>query len=237
MPLGFIKFLGKREFFRSDFIPFAFLLAFVTAWLIVLYDATTKYLGGIGLVTLGAIRAIHCLIGNPKSPVLFLSMILLTHVIVVSAIAYRLENKRPRLRWRDVWIVVIGVVAGNGLALAYMHWRGALVPANMHLLIGPVIAGGVYSLWATWLLVSKKISSRQKGERLMLMGLFWLFVYDASILLSNQQYLASLSISILLICAMMSFFTIRWLSRRAQFGRVGYRSEHPINHPQGQKIS
>src|SRR4051812_5158585 len=76
-----------------DVIPYSFFLALATASLIVFYDATSKYLGGMGLVTLGAIRALHCLIGNPRTSMLFLSMILLTHVIVISTIAYRLENK------------------------------------------------------------------------------------------------------------------------------------------------
>src|SRR4051794_14246290 len=68
----------------ADLVPYSFLFAFATAALIVFYDATSKYLGGLGLVTLGAIRALHCLIAQPKTPLLWLSMILLTHVIIVS---------------------------------------------------------------------------------------------------------------------------------------------------------
>ena len=59
----------------------------------------------------------------------------------------------------------------------------------------------------------------------MLMGLFWLFVYDASMLLANGQYLAGISITLLLLCAVLSFFSIRWLSRRVQAGRIGYRAD------------
>jgi hypothetical protein len=90
--------------------------------------------------------------------------------------------------------------------------------------------------WAILLGLSKKMTARQKGERLMLMGLFWLFIYDASILLANGQYEASLAITILLLCAIMSFFTIRWLSRRAQFGRVGYRPDRTPDPLRLQKI-
>src|SRR5262249_9222951 len=137
-----------------DFIPYSFLFAFLTAGLIVFFDATSKYLGGIGLVTLGAIRALHCLIGQPQTPVLFVSMILLTHVIVVSTVAYRLENKRPRLRRGDWLAVILGLVMGNGLALAYMAWRGSLTGPNFWSLIGPGIAGTLFVVWAVGLMLS-----------------------------------------------------------------------------------
>ncbi len=209
----------------GDFVPWSFLFAFATAALIVFYDATSKYLGGLGLVTLGAIRALHCLIGQPKTPLLFLSMILLTHVIVVSTVAYKLENKRPRLKKRDLLAVAAGVLLGNALAFWYMQQRGALVMANMVMLIGPAIAALVYGTWALWIIRSKRMSPRQKGERLMLMGLFWLFIYDATMLASNGQYLASLAISLLLLCAVASFFGIRLLSRAMSMPKVGYRPE------------
>jgi heme O synthase-like polyprenyltransferase len=211
-----------------DIVPYSFLFALATAGLIVFYDATSKYLGGIGLVTLGAIRALHCLIGQPKTPLLFLSMILLTHVIVVSTIAYRLENKRPRLKRWDLATIVIGLVVGNGLALAYMAARGALGAENLRMLIGPAIAAVVYGGWAARVLAAKNTSPRQKGERLMLMGLFWLFVYDASMLLANGQILAGVAITLLLVCAIASFFGIRMLSRSMAAGKVGYRVERGV---------
>jgi len=116
-----------------------------------------------------------------------------------------------------------------------VHSRVALTLANCRLLIGPAVAGGIYLIWALLLARSKKMNRRQKGERLMLMGLFWLFAYDASMLLSNGQYVASISITLLLLCAIMSFFTIRWLSRRMQLGHVGYRADR-LPEPRLQKI-
>ncbi len=215
---------GWHELTVLDFVPFPFFFALATASLIVFYDATSKYLGGLGLVTLGAIRALHCLIGNPKTPVLFLSMFLLTHVIIVSTIAYKLENKRPRLRRRDLIAVVTGVVIGDGAAIMYMALRGSLVPANLMMLIGPVSAALVYTAWALAVMGRRKLSRRQKGERLMLMGLFWLFIYDATILASNGQFLAALAITLLLLCAIFSFFGIRAMNRGGVFGKSSYRA-------------
>ena len=219
---------GWHELSFADFVPYPFFMALATAALIVFYDATSKYLGGLGLFTLGAIRALHCLIGNPKTPVLFLSMILLTHVVVVSTIAYKLENKRPRLRTRDLIAVIVGLVVGNGIAITYMIFRESLVLANLTMLIGPGIAILVYTGWAIGIMRAKKLSARQKGERLMLLGLFWLFIYDATMLASNGQYLASMAITFLFLCAVASFFTIRALNRGTLFSKPTYRVHHTL---------
>jgi 4-hydroxybenzoate polyprenyltransferase len=227
LPLEFMQ-RGIQDLNLSDLVPYSFLFALATAALIVFYDATAKYLGGMGLVTLGAIRALHCLIGNPKTPLLFLSMILLTHVIVISTIAYRLENKRPRLKAVNYVTIVLGLLIGNGGALWYMWWRGnTLVAENMPMLIGPAVAAIIYAIWTTGILLAPKITSRQKGERIMLLGLFWLFVYDASILLANGQILAGIAITLLLLCAIISFFSIRFLSRKLSQPRLDYRPERP----------
>lgn len=210
----------------ADFIPWPLLFAALTAALIVFYDATSKYLGGLGLLTLGVIRALHCLVGNPRTPLLFLSMFLLTHVVIVSAIAYKLENKRPRLKMRDLLTIIAGLVVGNTLALLYMGGRGALNRETLPLLLGPATVAGIYMVWAASVLLGKQLGPRQKGERLMLFGLFWLFLYDASILLANHQALASLAITLLLICAVASFFAIRYLSRAFSSARApAYRPD------------
>jgi 4-hydroxybenzoate polyprenyltransferase len=219
----------------SDFIPYSFILALATAALIVFYDATSKYLGGLGLLTLGVIRALHCLIGYPKTPLLFLSMILLTHVVIISTLAYKLENKRPRLKWRDYAVVSLGLIVGNGGALFYMYVRDSLVWENVRMLLGPAVAAIVFIAWISRILLNKKLAPRQKGERIMLLGLFWLFVYDASILLANGQWLAGLAITLLLLCAICSFFGIRFLSRLSSHPKLDYRPErsaatHPVPH-------
>lgn len=206
-----------------DLIPWSLLFTFATALLIVFYDATSKYLGAVGLLTLGAIRGVHCLIGHPQTPLLFLSIFLLNHIFIVSLLAYPLENKRPRLRMWDVALGTFGVVMGNLLAIIYMLLRGTLTMPVLDMLIGPAVAAIAFAAWTGWLLTRDRFSPRQKGERLMLMGLFWLFVYDASMLFSNHQYLATLAIVILLICAVLSFFGIRYINKTLAAGKPQYR--------------
>ncbi len=227
-----------------NFIPWQFLFAIATASLIVFYDGTAKYLGGIGILTLGVIRALHCLIANPKTPLLFPSMFLVTHVSLVTLIAYHLENKRPRLKRRDYLIVLGGLAAINTAAAFYMHFSGTLDLTIWPMLTGPIIAMAVFALWATRLLLRRNLSPRQKGERLMLMGLFWLFVYDAGMLLTNgqwrwvsghleidTQWRAGLAVIGLFVCALISFFALRTLGRRMSQPRLAYRLERPGGTP------
>lgn len=213
--------------FSHDQVPWSFLFAVATAFLIVIYDGTSKYLGGFGLVTLGAIRALHCLIGNPRTPLLFLSMFLLTHVIIVSTVAYVLENKRPRLKRGDYLFIVFGILLGNGAAIGWMIGKGVFRARNSDvwiMLIGPCIAVLVYMFWASLILRSGKLSRRQKGERIMVLGLFWLFVYDATMLMSNDQWLAALAVILMFICAVISYFSLRYLGRVIGQSRLEYRA-------------
>jgi 4-hydroxybenzoate polyprenyltransferase len=221
---------GPRQIRLRDIVPWSLFFTVATASLLVFYSATSKYLGGMGLLTLGLIRALHCLIGHPRTPVMFLSMILLTHVVIVSAVAYYLENKRPRLNRGDIATIVLGILITNAILLWYtvtrqqwLQWSADLLP----MLIGPALAALAYILWATAIMLNKRMFPRQKGERLMLLGGFWLFLYDASMLLANGQYLAGVAITLLLICAIASFFVIRWLSRGWVFPRVAFRIERP----------
>ncbi|HUO10994.1 MAG TPA: UbiA family prenyltransferase [Phycisphaerae bacterium] len=222
--------VGKPDLHPRDFVPYSLLFAAVTAALIVFYDAAAKYLGGVGLITLGAIRALHCLIGNPKSPLMFLSMILLTHVVIVSTFGYVLEGKRPRLRRGDFGFIIFGLLVGNGLSIWYMATRRVNVFTydTLLMLIGPAIAAAVFLAWAIAVLRSKSLTPRKRGDLIVLMGLFWLFIYDASILVANRQYLAGIAITLLLLCAVGSFFAIRYLSRTAGQPRLSYRPERNL---------
>lgn len=211
----------------KEWVPWPLVFTFATAILIVFYDATAKYLGAVGILTLGAIRSLHCLIGNPQTPLLFLSMFLLTHIFFVTLIAYRLENKRPRLRRWNLTVGVAGLVIGNGLAVWYMNLKGTFEHPFAMMLLGPSAAMAAFAVWGVFVLRATSITARQKGDRIMLMGLFWLFVYDASMLLSNGQWLAGLAVMGLFACALVSFFVLRMLGRMLSQPRVQYRIERP----------
>lgn len=208
----------------GDWLPWPFFFTFATAILVVTYDAFTKYLGAIGILTLGAVRSLHCLIGQPKTPLLFISMFLLTHIFLVTLVAYRWENKRPRLGRGDVTLGVLGLLLGNAMALWYMYHRGTFFKDVWVMLVGPMAAAMIFIVWALILWRRTDVSPRQKGGRLMLLGLFWLFVYDASMLFSNGQWRAGIAVVLLFICALSSFFALRTLGRMVS-AHAEYRLE------------
>lgn len=197
-----------------SYVPFSLFVVFVAAVLIVFYNATGKHLGGAGLLTLGAVRAVDCMVGHPTKGVVILPIFLLTHVALVSALAYRLEGKRPRLKPKDFLIVFGGVVLGDALLVGYMALRGSLGAFTQPLICGPLLAMAAYMLWAAWVLKSP-LPPRKKGERLIVTGLFWLFAYDAGILLANGQWKAGLAITALGLCSISAFLFLRAWGRMA----------------------
>lgn len=154
----------------------------ITAALIVFYDAFGKHLPGVGIVTLGLVRAVHMLIANPALAMIWPVWLTLTHVIAISATAHRLENKRPRLAARSIWIVVGGWVFVTFAMVMWMSRRGGLMPPTGWMWIGPAIAVVVFLFIAVRTV--ERHDPRTAGQRLVKHGLLWLIVYDAAWLAS-----------------------------------------------------
>lgn len=154
----------------------------VTAALIVFYDAFGKHLPGVGIVTLGLVRAVHMLIANPALAMIWPVWLTLTHVIAISATAHRLENKRPRLAARSIWIVVGGWVFVTFAMVMWMSGRGGLMPPTGWMWVGPAVA--VVGFLIIALRTVESNDPRTAGQRLVKHGLLWLIVYDAAWLAS-----------------------------------------------------
>jgi 4-hydroxybenzoate polyprenyltransferase len=106
----------------------SFVLAVLTLGLINFYNFAGKYLVSAGLLTLGAVRLVHATIAAPELPVVWHPLWLFTHVIVVSAVAYVWEEKRPRVTPLHAVGVSLGVV---GVNVAVVAWSLAMkLPAE-----------------------------------------------------------------------------------------------------------
>jgi hypothetical protein len=102
-------------------------------------------------------------------------------------VAYHWEQKRPVLRPVHWWSVFVGLGAMDTLAIGLVWWRrqgqAPIAPGGIltitPTLWGPAAAGGVFCVLAFWI---KRRSANQRvaGQGLMLAGLLWLIVYDAS---------------------------------------------------------
>jgi UbiA prenyltransferase family len=205
------------------YLPSSLLIAFITALLIVFYNSAGKFLGAAGLITLGLIRAMNSVMGRPDAHFLLLCMFLFTHITLAGLMAYHLESKRPRLKNSDIVLVVVNLTVINGLMLSAMiFWR----QVNRELLIdsiGPGLMMAVFFAWALFQAMQKNLPVRQRGERIMLAALFWLFGYDASMLLSNREPAAAGLIALLGLVSLAVFLTIRMLGRGLLVKRPRYR--------------
>ncbi len=204
-------------------VPWSFLLCLTTAMLIVFYNATGKYLGAAGLLSLGAVRGLNSMIGFPRSHGLLLPLILFTHVTIISTVAYYLEHKRPRLKVPDFLLVAFGVLGIDALLADLASWQNGFLSCYLSLLIGPLVAAAIYWAYVLATLRIKKISSRAKGARIMLVGLFWLFVLDGSLLAANGQWIAAVAIGGLGALALIAFSLMRRWGRTVTVERLHYR--------------
>src|SRR5207248_11516324 len=137
-----------------------------------------KYLVAPGILTLGLIRFFHALIPGPRVPLLWHPLFLLNHVTILSAVAYKWEEKRPTLT-RTHWVVVLG---GLGLIdfmavfiLAIHRGRGDPLEAlavqrslefGPRLLV-PLAAAAAFVLLG-WYVRRRSASSPEAGQTLML---------------------------------------------------------------------
>jgi hypothetical protein len=191
-----------------------------TAMLIAFYDLAGKYLVALGLLTLGLIRFFHALVPGPEVPLLWHPLWLLNHVVVLSAVAYRWEEKRPPLTPAH-WVGVIGgLVAIDAMLVALVASRRFPGPGGVAAalrlepgLLLPVIATAVFILVA-WGVRRRSASSREAGQAVMLYGLLWLIVYDASFVAGYvRHWIAATCILMLVPVAYFSVRLMRWWSQ------------------------
>lgn len=215
------------------------LLILWTATLITFYDLAGKYLVAVGLLTLGFVRFFHALIPAPQWPLIWHPLLLLNHVTILSAIAYRWEQKRPSLtdlHWRGllgalvlVDAMVIGLVCWlryrPGASFTEILWihPGLILPALAAMLFGAV-AYSVY-WWSD--------TPAKAGQNVMLYGLLWLIVYDASFVAGYVSWIWGIALLMLLPISLLSVRLMRWwnrlmsLSSRPAFKRARHMTPPP----------
>ncbi len=180
--------------------------------LITFYDMAGKYLVAPGLIALGLIRFLHALAPAPGIPVLWHPLLLLTHVTVLSTVAYVWEQKRPPLTKIHWWSVLGGLTVIDAMVIALVLERRGL--AGLHLtrwlaLPGAAVAGFAALAWWTW---SHSATRREAGQRLMLYGLLWLIVYDVSFVLAYVGWFPAILMLLFLPVAYFSVQLMRWWS-------------------------
>jgi 4-hydroxybenzoate polyprenyltransferase len=204
-----------------------------TGALIVFYDFAAKYLAPLGLLSLGLIRFFHATIAAPSLPVIWQPLLLMNHVTIVSTLAYHWEHKRPALRPVHWWSVFLGLGLVDAVAIGLVWWRRRG--------LGDVLAGGILTirpaLWGpaaaalafvalTIWIRHRSVNSRAAGRTLMLAGLMWLIVYDASFVAGfvgvpeGIMVLGFLPVTYAAVIIMRWWSKVMLLSQRPEFKRV-----------------
>jgi hypothetical protein len=218
--LGAAAFYWKLSGYSRSFIYMVVAVALI--WF---YDVAGKYLVAFGIVTLGLIRFFHVLVAAPTVPVLWHPLLLFNHVVLLSMVAYRWEQKRPTLTRvhmgiiiaslalvDSIAIIVLGTIRGGGdgdviTALRLdpsMMWRpGLLVP------IGAVVGFILVAMYIRW----RTPGLRDAGQKLMLYGLLWLTVYDACFIFVYVGWWEGLLMLLFFPAAWLSVQLMRWWSK------------------------
>lgn len=201
-----------------------------TGFLITFYDFAGKYLIAVGLLCLGLIRFFHAIIPAPQLPLLWHPLLLFTHVVVLSAVAYWWEEKRPPLT-KLHWAVVLGgvlamLIAASSIILveASAYHRPETVGLRPGLLL-PVGLAGLFVLVA-WRIRRTAPTSREAGQKLMLTGLLWLILYDAAFAWVYVGWRSAAGLLLLAPVSYLSVLLMRWwaklvlLSQQPEYKRV-----------------
>jgi len=187
------------------------LVCLLTAAAILFYDGVAKHLPGLGVLTLGLVRALNMLIAFPGLGYVWPVWLTLTHVIGISAAGHRLEGKRPYFAPRDAWIVTSGWAFVTVVMLAWMSRRGHLILPDRPLIwIGPVVAVLAFLVLALRG-VRAALNERAAGGGLIKLGLTWLIVYDAAWLLSAGLWWQGAAVALLLPAAWLTMAAVRQL--------------------------
>jgi 4-hydroxybenzoate polyprenyltransferase len=210
-----------------------FVLLIWTAGLITFYDFAGKYLVAPGLLTLGLIRFFHATIPAPQLPLLWHPLLLLNHVTLISTIAYAWEDKRPTLTRVHWWAVLGGLGTVDATCIGLIWFRrhvrlGAGFSESLSIspgLILPIVAIIAFAVIG-YLFRVKSSDIRTAGKRLMLFGLLWLIVYDASFVAGFVGWRPAVMLMLLLPIAYLCVLLMRWwaklmlLSQRPEYQRA-----------------
>jgi 4-hydroxybenzoate polyprenyltransferase len=209
-----------------------------TMLLVVFYDFAGKYLVAPGLLTLGLIRFFHAIIPAPDIPLLWHPLLLLNHVTLLSAVAYRWECKRPELTRRQGMGLIGGLVLADVAVLLTVglhrraqgaSWAVALALRPVLLLPAAAMVGFVILAWIirrTALAEAsgdRRAAERRAGKNLMLYGLLWLIVYDA---LFVGAYVSIPAAGILLCLLPIAWLAVRVMRAWARVVALSQRPEY-----------
>jgi hypothetical protein len=181
--------IGGSVFFGSLSVLIAMTLLFAAF----VYNASIRFVPGIGLPMLGLLYAGPMLVPTPGLIFLWPVWVVLTHVTLTAMLTHAVGKRSPRLTVRSAITAVILwllISIGGGL---WAWWRsplqGPIWPdwAPLEAAIWPVAMMLGYLVLALWVVYRRGRGTRS-AERLWRYGALWMPLYCAAFFFGDQAY-------------------------------------------------
>lgn len=184
---------------------------------VLFFNVAGRFVPAVGIVTLGLLQGLALALPNPLASFAWPVLLTMTHVMGCGLVRHHLENKRPRLRPRDVWGVLLGWGFWSLTVLLLINFRRppgsppGSAPGISETIsltwvwVGPAAAVLGFFLVSWWTLRRKppggpageqlpSILGRGRSQRFRRLSVGWLMVYDAAWLASAGLWWQGLSV-------------------------------------------
>ncbi|MEM9417419.1 MAG: hypothetical protein AAGA25_00010 [Planctomycetota bacterium] len=169
----------------------SFRLAVLLGAGVLFYNFAGRFVPAVGIVTVGLLHGVSMAVPNPETGFAWPVWLALSHVMACGLVRHHLENKRPRLRPRDIWGVLLGWGFWSLVILLLINTRRDTGQAAVGGLIwiGPVLATLGFPLVTWWVTRTGRKTSRLRfvavlgagaARRFRRLSVGWLMVYDAA---------------------------------------------------------
>lgn len=188
----------------------ALLTTVIVAAVILFFNAAGKHFPGMGLLLVGIIHAGHMLIPDQAPIIMLPAWLAMVHAIVVRAVAYRLEEKRPAISGQAVLGVLLGlaiatgVLLSRGRALDASAWPG---PISITQMLWPIGAIALFLIVAR--LKTRGIPPSAAAEKLLRYGSLWQVVYGFAWMAMLGQWSAAGWLALLAIGGFATLLILR----------------------------
>jgi 4-hydroxybenzoate polyprenyltransferase len=165
-------------------------IAVLTAAALLFYNATGKFIPGVGVITIGLVHAAHMLVPNSLLAFMLPVWLVMTHAVVIAAMVHVFEEKRPMFSGREIAATTAGWMFWSGVILTVGAYRmgesgyAGLWPKDVHPigLFLPLLAAAAFVLTAWW--KTRRAQGRVAAEKMKRYGAMWQCLYGASWLLA-----------------------------------------------------
>lgn len=169
----------------------ALFIALLIAGGTLFYNATAKYIPGVGLLTIGVLHAGHMLIPNDQFTFTLPAWLAMTHTTAVATIMHFVQAKRPGLSRRAKWMLILGWLICSAFLIGFGISRttGSFWPESTPW-YGPIFPA--LAIFAFIPVVLRKIKRAQSpaiaAEKVARYGALWQSLYAAAWLFSWGEF-------------------------------------------------